>query len=86
MFTIYYFFCGVGAALVYLGTLSVYSYLISGSDFRVWGVPVVGASGSIFGLFLSLWMVFWAAHCIFYDDLSHESKNHGDLSCGLRTS
>ena len=52
----YYFVCGVGAALIYL--VCVFSYFFITGQGVALGVPVVGASGAIFGLILAYGIVF----------------------------
>jgi membrane associated rhomboid family serine protease len=56
-FTIYYFVCGVGAAVIYILGLafSVLFFKTSSSSLMI---PVVGASGAIFGLLLAYGMLF----------------------------
>ncbi len=55
-FTIYYLTCGVGAGIIYTGGVLLY-YMVTG---RVQPLlmPVVGASGAIFGLMLAYGIVF----------------------------
>ncbi len=55
-FLIYYLGCGVGAALIYL--VCVFSYYLATSNFSPLTYPVIGASGSIFGLLLAYGMIF----------------------------
>lgn len=52
----YYFFCGVGAGLIYVLVYGVYA-LISGSGSFL-SVPVVGASGAVFGVMLAYGILF----------------------------
>ncbi|MGZ3773995.1 MAG: rhomboid family intramembrane serine protease [Pseudobdellovibrionaceae bacterium] len=55
-FLIYYFVCGVGAAILYC--LGVWGYaLVTGSQTGLI-VPVIGASGAIFGLLLAQGILF----------------------------
>jgi membrane associated rhomboid family serine protease len=55
-FLIYYIVCGVGAALLYMVSVAIYS-LVSGDDLPMHG-KVVGASGAIFGLMMAYGKVF----------------------------
>ena len=56
-FLIYYFVTGVGAALIYLiGVILV--GLIYGSEPSVWNIPVIGASGAIFGILVAYGILF----------------------------
>lgn len=55
-FIIYYLVCGVGAALLYCLGLAAYAAL-SGSQGEIY-VPVVGASGALFGIMLAYGWVF----------------------------
>jgi membrane associated rhomboid family serine protease len=55
-FLLYYFVCGVGAALLYLGGVTIYS-LITGDSIPL-RAPVVGASGAIFGLMMAYGKLF----------------------------
>lgn len=55
-FLLYYFVCGVGSALVYFIGVQLYS-LFSGYTV-VMDVPVIGASGAVFGLILAYGLIF----------------------------
>jgi membrane associated rhomboid family serine protease len=55
-FLTYYFVCGVGAGFFYL--LGVILYSLFGGHSSVMGVPVIGASGAVFGLMLAFGMLF----------------------------
>ena len=55
-FLIYYFVCGVGSALVYFVGVKLYS--VFGGHSAVLDVPVVGASGAVFGLLLAYGLIF----------------------------
>lgn len=55
-FTTYYFTCGVGAALIYCTGVAVYA-VISGDRYPL-SVPVMGASGALFGLLVAYGIVF----------------------------
>ena len=55
-FLLYYFVCGVGSALVYFMSVQLYS-LFSGYS-SVMDVPVIGASGAVFGLILAYGLIF----------------------------
>jgi membrane associated rhomboid family serine protease len=55
-FLLYFLACGVGAALIYVLGIALYS-LSTGSQMGLY-VPVVGASGAIFGLLLAQGILF----------------------------
>lgn len=55
-FLSYYLGCGIGAALIYVLGIALYS-LITGSQLGLY-IPVVGASGAIFGLLLAQGILF----------------------------
>jgi membrane associated rhomboid family serine protease len=55
-FLIYYFVCGIGAAILYCLGIWIYA-LATGSQAGL-VIPVVGASGAIFGLLLAQGMLF----------------------------
>ena len=55
-FLIYYLVCGVGSAIVYF--LCVKLYLLFGGTASVSNIPVVGASGAVFGLLLAYGWIF----------------------------
>lgn len=55
-FTIYYFVCGIGAALIYC--LGVAAYAIISGNQLVLEIPVMGASGALFGLLVAYGIVF----------------------------
>lgn len=55
-FLMYYFVCGLGAAIIYLGCVLIY-YMITGEISALYA-PVVGASGAIFGLILAYGLIF----------------------------
>lgn len=52
----YYTVCGVGSALFY--TLGVYLYSFATGEVNLLSVPVVGASGAIFGLILAYGIIY----------------------------
>ncbi len=56
MFLTYYLVCGVGAALLYL--LSLFIYYLATGNYSPFLSPVVGASGSVFGLLLAYGILF----------------------------
>lgn len=55
-FLLYYLICGVGSALVYFIGVNLYS--IFGGSSAVMNIPVVGASGAVFGLLLAYGLIF----------------------------
>lgn len=55
-FLTYYLVCGVGSALVYFIGVTVYS--VFGGHSAVMDIPVVGASGAVFGLLLAYGLIF----------------------------
>lgn len=55
-FLLYYLVCGFGAGIIYVVGMGIYS-LFSANP-AVLGVPVVGASGAIFGLLLAYGIIF----------------------------
>lgn len=52
----YYFICGLGSAIVYFLCIQVYQFF--GGNELVSHIPVVGASGAIFGLLLAYGLIF----------------------------
>lgn len=55
-FTIYYLGCGIGAAILY--TIVIFGYYLASQNYAPLTYPVVGASGSIFGLMLAYGMIY----------------------------
>ena len=55
-FLTYYLVCGVGAALVYF--IGIKLYALFGGQSAIMNVPVVGASGAVFGLLLAYGLIF----------------------------
>ncbi|MBC7742617.1 MAG: rhomboid family intramembrane serine protease [Bdellovibrionaceae bacterium] len=55
-FTVYYFVCGIGAALVYCFGVSIYA-AVTGARTPLL-IPILGASGALFGLLVAYGMVF----------------------------
>lgn len=55
-FTIYYFVCGLGAAILYM--LTVFVYALYSGNMQPLLNPVIGASGAIFGLMMAYAIVF----------------------------
>lgn len=55
-FTTYFFTCGVGAALVYCAGVALYA-VVSGNQTPL-VIPVLGASGALFGLLVAYGIVF----------------------------
>ncbi len=56
-FLYYYFACGVGAAVIYFIAVILIG-LIQGSEPMVYNVPVLGASGAVFGILLAYGILF----------------------------
>jgi membrane associated rhomboid family serine protease len=55
-FLFYYLFCGIGAAVIYC--LGIWGYVLATSAPQVLRIPVIGASGAIFGLMLAHGILF----------------------------
>ncbi len=55
-FTLYYFVCGVGAALIYVLVSTLYG--LTSGNMQSMFMPVIGASGAIFGLMLAYAIIF----------------------------
>lgn len=55
-FLAYYLVSGVGAGIIYVSTMLIYSLVTSSA--AGWNTPVVGASGAIFGLMLAYGIIF----------------------------
>jgi membrane associated rhomboid family serine protease len=55
-FTLYYFASGIGAAVLYVVTITAYAYFSGQTDLL--GIPVLGASAAIFGLMMAYGLVF----------------------------
>lgn len=55
-FLAYYMVTGIGAGLIYL--IGHTALFLFGKDLGAWGVPVVGASGAVFGLLLAYGILF----------------------------
>jgi membrane associated rhomboid family serine protease len=55
-FLTYYLVCGVGSSLVYFIGVTLYS--VFGGHSAVMDIPVVGASGAVFGLLLAYGLIF----------------------------
>lgn len=56
-FLLYYLVCGIGAGIIYLlGVIAV--GLFNGSEPMVYNIPVLGASGAVFGVFLAYGILF----------------------------
>ena len=56
-FLIYYLFCGVGAGLLYLISLGIWTAVFDG-PVNIFQRPVIGASGAIFGLLLAYGIIY----------------------------
>ena len=52
----YYFICGLGSAIVYFLCIQVYQFF--GGNELISHIPVIGASGAIFGLLLAYGLIF----------------------------
>lgn len=55
-FRLYYFVCGIGAALIYVFSTVIYGLIVG--DLEGMFRPVIGASGAIFGLMLAYGIIF----------------------------
>ncbi len=55
-FLTYYLVCGVGAAVIYF--IGVKLYFLFGGHSAIMDIPVVGASGAVFGLLLAYGLIF----------------------------
>lgn len=55
-FTIYYFTCGIGAAIIYTLGMGIYA-AATGHQTGLY-IPVIGASGAVFGLLLAYGIIF----------------------------
>lgn len=53
----YYLVCGVGAAIIYFAAVVIYQ-LIVGHETLVYVMPVIGASGAVFGILLAYGIIF----------------------------
>jgi membrane associated rhomboid family serine protease len=53
----YYFACGLGAGVIYILAVVIYG-LISGREPFVYNIPVLGASGAVFGILLAYGILF----------------------------
>ena len=56
-FLLYYLICGVGAYLLHLG-VQWWELEQAGMDPRSWNVPMLGASGAIFGIYVAFAYLF----------------------------
>ncbi len=56
-FLLYYFVCGVGAAIIYFLAVVVWG-LVQGQEPMVYRIPVIGASGAVFGILLAYGILF----------------------------
>ena len=56
-FLTYYLVCGVGSALIYFIGVTLYS-VFGGDHSTIMDIPVVGASGAVFGLLLAYGLIF----------------------------
>ena len=59
-FLFFYFFCGLGAALIHSGVTYVEINYLSDPQqaAMLWNIPTVGASGAVFGVLLAFGMTF----------------------------
>ena len=55
-FLIFYFICGIGAALAHIGVQ--YLQLLSNPGLAIMAIPTVGASGAIYGVLIGYAMLF----------------------------
>lgn len=55
-FLTYYFVSGIGAAIIYL--IGVFTYAVIAKDAFILEVPVIGASGAVYGLLVAFGMLF----------------------------
>jgi membrane associated rhomboid family serine protease len=55
-FIIYYLFSGIGAALIYCFGMALYTYFTG--DIRQLVIPVIGASGALFGVMVAYGVLF----------------------------
>ncbi|MES2854342.1 MAG: rhomboid family intramembrane serine protease, partial [Bdellovibrionota bacterium] len=55
-FALFYAASGVGAAVIYIFVVLIHGLIFNPTS--IWTVPVVGASGAIFGLMLAYGMIF----------------------------
>lgn len=56
-FAMFYFVTGVGAGVLYIAAIALHGFFF-GNLTPVWTIPVVGASGAIFGLLLAYGIIF----------------------------
>jgi membrane associated rhomboid family serine protease len=56
-FLLYYIVTGIGAAVLYVAAVALHGWVF-GSLTPAWTIPVVGASGAIFGLMLAYGIIF----------------------------
>ncbi len=72
-FLYYYLFCGVGAALIYLMGVLVVGLFQGGQPFA-YSLPVLGASGAVFGVLLAYGILFGSRIIYFFGMFPMTSK------------
>ncbi len=80
-FLTYYLVCGVGAALVYFVGINVYSFF--GGQSALMDIPVVGASGAVFGLLLAYGIIFGERVVLFMFLFPMKARTFTILIAGL---
>ncbi len=81
-FLIYYFVCGGGSVLIYSFVMWIYG-LLGGDISTLAGVPVVGASGAVFGLLLAYGLIFRERIILFMFIFPMKAKNFTLLVAAL---
>lgn len=72
-FLSYYLVTGIGAGIIYVTGVLIYS-IIKGAPPAVYDVPIVGASGSIFGLLLAYGVLFGDRQIYFFGVFPMQAK------------
>ena len=80
-FLVYYLVCGVGAVLVYL--IGVGLYTLFGGETAVTNIPVVGASGAVFGLLLAYGWIFGDRFVLFMFIFPMRARTFTILICAV---
>jgi membrane associated rhomboid family serine protease len=79
-FLLFYFLCGVGAALIHLGAFSIESLNYSRSYYSaIVDVPTLGASGAIFGILIAFVYLFPNTYIYIYFFIPMKAKWLGIL-------